>query len=456
LKVCLISPPYNSAVKSVVGISSPPLGLAYLASSVRRDHEVRVIDANVLNYSMDDVRRELKNFYPDVVGITSVTPSIPKAYEVARIAKSVREDCKVILGGPHASFLPEQTLKECKDVDVVVKGEGEETFAELMEAFEGKSNLNRVRGLSFREDGKIIDNEPRAFIKNVDDIPFPSMDLLPMDKYRSNGVKYTTMLTSRGCPFNCSFCSSSRLFGGHWRGRSPENVAEEIKLIYEEYKIRNIEFIDDTFTLNQRRAEKICDEIVKAGLDISWGASSRVDTLSRRLAEKMKKAGCWILFLGIESGCQRILDAIGKRITIDQAKKAVKIVKDAGIQVLGSFIIGFIQDTVETIENTIKFAKSLNLDYAEFSILTPYPGTPIYDYALENNLLMTNNWSKYTATEPVVKVKGVSERQLRNLFQKAYLSFYLRPVTVWKWLKNRQFTLIKSGFKAAVNYLTEK
>jgi radical SAM superfamily enzyme YgiQ (UPF0313 family) len=456
MKVCLISPPYNSAAESVVGITSPPLGLAYIASMLRQNHEVKIIDSIILNYTLRDIEKELQTFNPDVVGIASVTPSIYEAYKVAKIAKKVREDCIVVLGGPHATFMSRQTLEECKYIDIIVKGEGEETTKELIESIEKGAPLNKVRGITFREKNEIIDSEPRPFIKNIDDIPFPSRDLLPMHLYKFNGVRYTTMLTSRGCPFKCSFCSSSRLFGGYWRGRSPENVLEEMKIIYEEYNIKNIEFIDDTFTLDQERAEKICDGIIKQGWDISWGASSRVDTLSKKLVEKMKKAGCWILFLGIESGSQKILDAIGKRITIEQAKEAVKIIKDAGIQVLGSFIIGFIQDTKETIKETIKFAKSLNLDYAEFSILTPYPGTPIYEYVEKNSLLLTKDWSKYTATEPIIKIDGIPEKQLKRFFKEAYIDFYLRPRIALKWLKNKQFSFIKSGIKAAINYLGGK
>jgi radical SAM superfamily enzyme YgiQ (UPF0313 family) len=453
MKVCLISPPYNSAVKSVVGVSPPPLGLAYIASMLRQSHEVKIIDSNILNYTIGDVERELRSFNPDVVGITSVTSSIYEAYKVAETAKRIREDCIVILGGPHASFMPRQSMEECKYIDVIVRGEGEETARGLIENIEKGSSLNEVRGITFRRGNEVIETEPRSFIKNIDDIPFPSRDLLPMHLYKFNGVKYTTMLTSRGCPFKCSFCSSSRLFGGYWRGRSPENVLEEMKIIYEKYGIRNIEFIDDTFTLNQERAEKICDGIVEQGWDISWGASSRVDTLSKKLAEKMKKAGCWIIYLGIESGSQKILDAIGKRITLEQVRKAVKILKDSGIQVLGSFIIGFLQDTKETIKETIKFAKSLNLDYVQFSILTPYPGTPIFDYAKRNNMLLTEDWSKYTAIEPIVKIGEVSEKEVKALLRKAYITFYLRPRIVMEWLRNKQFSFIKSGIKAVVNYL---
>jgi len=453
MKICLISPPYNSAVKSVVGVSSPPLGLAYIASVLKQNHEVKIIDSNILNYAIEDVERRLRSFNPDVVGITSVTPSIYEAYKVAEIAKKVREDCKVILGGPHATFMPRQTMEECKYIDIIVRGEGEETIKELIKNIEKGTPLNEVKGITFREKNKIIDTEPRPFIKNIDDIPFPSRDLLPIHLYKFNGVKYTTMLTSRGCPFKCSFCSSSRLFGGYWRGRSPENVIEEMKIIYEEYGIKNIEFIDDTFTLNQERAEKICNEIIKQGWDISWGASSRVDTLSKKLVEKMKKAGCWIVYLGIESGSQEILNAIGKGITLEQVKKAVKILKDVGIQVLGSFIIGFIQDTKKTIKETIKFAKNLNLDYAQFSILTPYPGTPIFDYAKKNNMLLTENWSRYTAIEPIIKIKEVSEKEIKALLKEAYITFYLRPRIIIEWLKNKQFGFIKSGIKAVISYL---
>jgi len=453
MRVCLISPPYNSAVKSVIGVSSPPVGLAYLASILRKEHEVKIIDSITLGYGLEDLRRELRSFYPDIVGITSVTPSTPQAYAVAKITKEVREDCTVIMGGPHVTFLPKRTLEECEHVDIIVKGEGEKTVEELTKAIENGESLEKVRGIAFRRGNQIVENETMPFIKNIDEIPFPSRDLLPMDKYQFNGVKYTTMLTSRGCPFGCSFCSSSRLFGGYWRGRSPENVLEEMRVIYEDHKIKNIELMDDTFTLNQKRAEKICDGIIKRGWDIAWSASSRVDTITKKLAEKMKKAGCWVIYLGIESGSQRILDSIGKRITIEQVKKAVKIVKDTGIQVLGSFIIGFPEDTHQTIKQTINFAKSLNLDYAQFSILTPYPGTPIFDFATKNNLLLTSDWSKYTVIDPVMKIKGVTARQLKSLLQKAYISFYLRPKIVFKWIRNRQFIFIKNGVKTVINYL---
>jgi radical SAM superfamily enzyme YgiQ (UPF0313 family) len=262
-----------------------------------------------------------------------------------------------------------------------------------------------------------------------------------------------SVISSRGCPFRCYFCASSRIFGGYWRGRSPRNVVEEIKLIHDKFGVKNIEFVDDTFTLNERRVEEICDEILRERLDISWGASSRVDSVNRELAEKMRRAGCWVVYLGIESASQEILDATGKRITMNQIAKAVRILKEAGIQVLGSFILGFPEETIETAEQTITLAKKLDLDYAQFSILTPYPGTPLYEYAKQNNMLLTRDWSKFTAIEPVMKLKNITPTQLKSLLEKAYLTFYVRPKMLWRLFRQKQFYIIKRTIKAVTKYL---
>lgn len=400
------------------------------------------------------MRAEIENFSPDVIGITSVTPSMPQAYAVAHMAKEILEDCTVVIGGPHASFLPIQTLKECGAIDAVVRGEGEKTFEKIVRTVEKGGSLADVRGIVYRRGKKITDTGPEEIFENIDEIPFPSRDLLPLDRYRFENHKYTTMLTSRGCPFGCSFCASSRLFGGQWRGRSPENVLEEIRVVHEDYGIKNIEFIDDTFTLDRKRAENICDGIIHEGWDLIWGASSRVDTLSPQLLMKMKRAGCWLIYLGIESGSQRILDTIGKRITLDQVKRAVRMVKEAGIEVLGSFIIGFPADTEETIKETIQFARKLNLDYAQFSVLTPYPGTLIYDDVVSDQSLLTEDWSRYTAIEPVIRLDNIPPSRLNVFIQRAYMSFYMRPHIIMKWLARGQLTLIRKAVKGAIDYLS--
>lgn len=452
VKVCLVSPPYNSAVKHVVGTSSPPLGLAYLASTVRDMHDVKIIDSSILNYNLEDVKSVLKSFRPDIVGITSATPSIYDAYRVAEAAKEVNDECFVVMGGPHVTFLPEITFQECKSVDVVVRGEGEETFRELVDAIEHGRPLKKVKGITYRKGDKIVSTPPRPYIKDIDVVPFPSLDLLPVERYMLQGVRYLSIISSRGCPFQCSFCVSSRLFGGCWRGRKAENVVEEIKHVHEKYRVKNIEFADDTFTLNGKRVEKICDGILEENLDISWGASSRVDTISRDLAQKMKKAGCWIVYLGVESASQKILDNIGKKVSISQIIRAVKTLKEAGIQILGSFMLGFPEETLESAMQTIIFAKKLDLDYAQFSILTPYPGTPIYEHADKNRLLITRDWSRFNAVEPVMRLKNLSLKQLQSLFEKAYITFYIRPKILWKWIKKKQLHFIKNALKTASNH----
>ena len=232
-------------------------------------------------------------------------------------------------------------------------------------------------------------------------------------------------MSSRGCPFQCIFCSSSRFFGKKYRTRTTKNVVDEMEYLVSEYKPRSIEFSDDEFTLNRKRVEEICDEIKSRGLDIGWACSSRVDTISRSLLKKMKRAGCFLIYYGIESGSQRILNFIKKGIRIDQIVKAVRWTKEAGIKALGSFIIGFPDETREEIEETIKFSKKLNLDYAQFSIATPYPGTELYQIAKRNGLLLTNDWSEYTAARPVMKMRKLSSEELLKIYREAYMKFYL-------------------------------
>ena len=249
MKILLISPPTDSVIKRVIGATGPPLGLAYLASMVKDERDVAIIDSIVENLDFEMVGKKIKKFDPDVIGITATTSMIPDAYKVANMAKEINENVKIVIGGPHVTFLPEKTMEECKSIDFVVRGEGEITFKELMEALEKEKDLDGIKGLTFRKDGRIINNPPRELIKNLDELPLPSYELLPMEKYQADGVKFGVIMTSRGCPFDCIFCSSSLQFGKRWRGYSAERVIEELSILRNEYGRRTIEFLDDTFTL---------------------------------------------------------------------------------------------------------------------------------------------------------------------------------------------------------------
>jgi len=451
----LVSPPTDSVIKRVVGTTGPPLSLAYLASMVRDEHDVLIIDSIAQELTFEDVYAIMKKYDADVVGITATTSMIPDAYKVAKMAKEINENVKVVLGGPHVTFLPERTMEECKSIDFIVRGEGEITFKELIEAIEKGHDFKNIKGLSFRNK-KVTNNPPRELIKNVDEIPMPSYDLLPMDRYKADGVKFGTVITSRGCPFNCIFCSSSLQFGKRWRGHSAERVINELSILRNEYGRKTIEFLDDTFTLVKPRAIDIANKIKKEGLDISWFASSRVDTFSKEIAEAMHKAGAHTVYFGIESGVQKILDFIGKRITPEQSKISVKNAKEAGLHTFGSFIIGFPQETREDINKTLKFSRKVGVDFAQFTVATPYPGTRLWNIALKEKLLTTMNWRKFTTLDPILKLKHFTRQQISRILQLAYIKFYLRPKVLIKDIIQDKGFIIKRAIPHVIKMYAQK
>ncbi|RLI49168.1 MAG: B12-binding domain-containing radical SAM protein [Candidatus Thorarchaeota archaeon] len=452
MKVLLLSPPTTTEIKKVLGIANPPLGLAYLASVVRnKGHDVKIIEAVGENKTFEDIRKEIVRYDPDIVGITATTSMIPDAYIVAKIAKRTRPDAIVVIGGPHVTFVPELTLKECPDIDIVVRGEGEQTFAELLDEVKNHNNYERILGIAYRaRNGTIRLTPSRPLIENIDSIKKPAFDLINWDTYEFSGVRYATIITSRGCPFQCIFCSSSLHFGKKYRPHSVERVLSEIKILYEKYKIREIEFLDDTFTLNRKRAREIAHEIIKEGFDLSWAVSSRVDTFDKLTGEYMRKAGAHTVYFGLESGTQKILDYVGKRITLQQSREAVRIAKEIGLKTLGSFIIGFPQETKDDIERTISFAKHVGVDYAQFTIATPFPGTRLWHEALKNDLLLTNNWRKYTATTAVMKSYHLSPKQIGRLLRSAYASFYLRFGYVLNDIVKHRGVLLRKAIRSLI------
>ncbi len=428
MRILLLSPPTNSAIKSVIGVTGPPLGLAYLASMARlQGDDVKIIDSLAMNYSFDNVASEIKNYDPDLVGITSTTSMMPDAYKVASLSKEYNNNIKVVMGGPHVTFTPELTLTESENVDYVISGEGEIIFSNLLQYLKGKKDIRDINGLAYRNNGIKV-NRPEVLIKNVDEIPMPSIDLLPMDKYTADGKKFGTIMTSRGCPYNCIFCSSSLQFGKIWRGHSTERVMKELERLVYEYNIHEIEFLDDTFTLNMKRAVEISKMIKEEKLDIRWSASARVNLFNDEIAHAMKEGGAHTIYFGIESGNQSTLDFIGKGIKLEQAISSVQKGNDAGLNTLGSFIIGFPNDTVDDVKNTIKFSKKVKVKLAQFTIATPYPGTRLWDLAKLNNLIKTMDWRKYTTLSPVMKLQNFTDETILKWLGKAYMNFYLRPM----------------------------
>lgn len=455
----MISPPAQSVVKQVIGTAAPPLGLAYLASITRElGCDVKIIDSLAEDLTLRDIKAKITKFYPDVVGVTATTSMIYDAYDVAAVAKEVNPNAMVVIGGPHATFMASEILQECKHIDVVVRGEGELTFRELlMKLMKNDWDFRDVLGITYRVNDKVRENPPRPLIQNLDYVPLPAYDLLPMDRYRIGKLKFGAIITSRGCPYTCVFCSSSLQFGKKWRGHSVDRVLEELRILRYEYGRQEIEFLDDTFTLNKKRVLAIAEKIIEEGLDITWSASSRVNTFSREVGSAMNRAGAHTIYFGIESGSERTLEFIDKRITKEQAMDAAKAAKESGLRALGSFIIGFPYETEEDIRATIKFSNKVGVDLAQFTIATPYPGTKLWDLAVKENLLLTRNWRKFTTVDVVMKNLYLTPEKIKKLFLWAYLNFYLNPKRALEDLiKNKGFILrraVPTAFRFLKNSL---
>ena len=448
MKVLLVVPPAQSKVVEIFGTGGPPLNLAYLASALELEgHEVRIVDSLTLGYGLEELAREVRSFDPDVVGITATTPAIYKAYEVAELAKAISPDCKVVLGGPHATFTSPEVLSECPYVDVVVRGEGEVTLCDVVNRLARGSGLKGVLGITHRH-GDTIRYEPaRPMVKDVDALPWPAYHLLPMDKYEFDGVRFGVMLTSRGCPYRCIFCSSSKLMGKVWRARSPEDVVEEARFLSEKYRIKELEFLDDTFTLDMRRAGRIAELLIKEGLDLDWSCSSRANTINERLALKLRKAGCHSVYLGVESASQETLNFLKKGITVRQVLDAFKALRKADLNIVATFILGIPCETKDMMVKTIRFAKKMGPTLAQFTIFTPYPGTEAYEEARRKGLLLTRDWSKYDTLTPVLKHPYLSPGEIRRLLYKAYLSFYASLRFLANALRRRLLPFLVRGIK---------
>jgi len=432
-KVLLINPTFD--VTRQLGelgklyVRARPLGLGYLVAYLEsKGIEARIIDGQVSDLTEETLGQAIQEFSPNIVGITSTTALASAAHEVARWTKNISKDMKVVIGGVHPTVLPEETLED-NNVDVVVRGEGEITFFELVRAFETKTNPPDVLGISFKSNGEVVHNKNRPFIKDLDSLPSVDDHILPRNLYSDYCV-----LTARGCPFKCIFCSSRTLWGTRYRVRSPENVFVEIDSIVNKYNPEQIAFIDESFVIDKERTEEICDMFIERGYHkkMSWICSSRADLVDEPLLEKMREAGCTAISFGIETASQRLLDILKKRTSPQINEKAVRMAKKVGISnVRATFILGIPTETREESLATIKYAKKLPLDSAKFSIATPYPGTELYRIALSEGMDIQKDWSKlhqgvgFSEYDPVWIPKGRDAKELKRLQRRAHLEFYL-------------------------------
>jgi radical SAM superfamily enzyme YgiQ (UPF0313 family) len=366
----------------------------------------------------ENLEDSLNEVAPDIVGVTCVTLTYTNALRVASLVKAINFSIPVVIGGPHVTFTAEETLRNNPQVDVVVRGEGEYAMLELAKKLPSKVKLDSVLGITFRRNGGIIANPPRPLIRDLNALPLPARHLLPMEKYACPG----SLITSRGCPQQCLFCSAGAMSGKRYRLRSPEGVVNEIELLLERYGDSIIYFPinDDTFTCAPRRAEEICQLLGERNLKIKFTFEGQAHTITKDLLEKLREAGCIGFCTGVESGSQRILDLIGKRVTLEQIRQAVRYGNKLGMEmVICSFIIGLPFDTEESVKKTIEFAEELwqlGATSTPFQALIPYPGTNVYEQREKYGLVIhETDWGKYTGLRPIISTKNLTRERIEEL-----------------------------------------
>lgn len=409
-----------------------PLGLAYLASTLEKEgHKVRILDMSLDKDLDSELKRE-----PHVVGFTATTPTIKTVWNLAEHVKT-SSSALIIVGGPHPSALPFESIEKV-GIDVVVVGEGEETLKEICARIEIRKSLEGVKGCVCKENGHVIDNGPRPLIKDIDSLPFPAFHLFNLEKYGNaqpikdykKDARSFYIFTSRGCPYGCIFCSKA-LYGRTFRPRSPENVLQEWQILVDDYKATEIGMQDDIFNFNKERALKICSMIKEQGLDVPWITCNGIRTnhTDYELLTAMKKAGCYRVGYGVESGCQKILNFLQKGQTLELVENAFKVTKKAGLESMGFFMIGNPTETAETIDKTIEFAIKLDPNIAHFTISAPFPGTQLRKLVENNGKLLITDWDEYGILEgkAFFEYGELKSKTVEAKWHQAYRRFYLRP-----------------------------
>jgi anaerobic magnesium-protoporphyrin IX monomethyl ester cyclase len=451
MKITLVNPPYPSNAHSHPPFI--PLGLAYLgAVAEKAGHQVTIIDCQAERLGYDDFHNRISNVASDVVGVTSTTLLYNSAKEILTIAKQAHPGATTMIGGSHVTFWDENALNECPAIDIIVRREGENTFAELLQRLEAGKGFSEVLGITFRDkNGEIIRNEDRPFIHDLDSLPSPAYHLLPTDAFHRMGKTIFPLVTSRGCVQWCDFCSTVRMFGRGYRTRDPKNVVDEMEMLHNKYGESQFTFYDDAFTINRQHTLEMCADIKARKLKVEWDCETRVDAVDKELLEKMRDAGCITVWFGVESGSEKILGKMHKKINREQVRVAFKAAQKAGLMTIASAVIGFPGETEETAWETINFINSLNPDDIGCYIATPYPGTPMYEEVVEKGWLRVTDFNKYDTATPTFETPWLTMEKLREIKYKAHQKFYLRPSYVLKMIR-RGGTYGRSGLKTSAAY----
>jgi radical SAM superfamily enzyme YgiQ (UPF0313 family) len=437
-KVLLIIPPKGEII-DVKQLDSqfPRIGISYIAAYLKQNnHEVKILDCIAQNFDYEVIEHKIKNYNPDFIIAGPYTEEVLRAYKVCEIAKKINSEIITVFGGPHVSAIPYETLEEFPLLDFVIYGEGELNTLNLV----NRENPENIQGLGYRKDGEVIINPPASQIQDLDTLPYPAWDLYPLNEYRGRLTKNFNrkmnipklelpVLSVRGCPSNCNFCF--KVYEG-LRFRDPVKVVDEIEFLVNTYGVTDIFFAEGTFLAKSEHGTKICQEIIKRGLNkkISWVAETRVNAVDEESLKLLKEAGCEELYFGIESGDEEILKNSKKGITFEQMKKAIKLSKKIGIRACCFSIIGHPNETRESINKTVKLLMELDSDVMNISIMMPFPGTKIRELALKgegNYRMLSNDWNTYTKQHGgPLELTNISLKELRKLQSQGYIKYFLR------------------------------
>ncbi len=452
MKFSLINPSPNvelptSEKRKAIG-SWPPLGTLYIATFLKNEgFEVSVLDQSAQSFSVKDTVDWVREEDPDILGFSTLSSSGRTAALIAGEVKKENPNLTTVFGNYHATFNAERILETYPFVDIIVRGEGEYTSLELTECLEKKGNLKKVMGITFRKRKQIVSTPDRPLLKKIDSLPFPNRELLPVE-YHSTIVganiapkRFTSIISSRGCVYRCRFCGCRKFAKNIWRPRSVENILEELRVLVGE-GYRQFLFVDDNFALNQKRAVKLCREIRKEKMDIEWICDSRVDHSSYEMLRETVRAGCIMMYFGIESANQRVLKYYNKQTTPQQAEVAVKNARKAGVDVVvGSFIVGAPNETRQEIQNTLKFAQRLDLDVPQFNILGAFPGTDLWDELTMKGVIDAGKYWETGLCVSEVSPDAVPYEEIQQMIHQYFYDFLLRPsylaAQVMRTLKSR-------------------
>jgi len=430
----------------------PPLGLASIAAALRSagHRDIRILDANVSKNPESDIKKALCEYSPDIAGVSLTTPLLKAALQTARLIKSFRQEIKVVFGGVHPTLFPRE-MAERESVDCVVFGEGEITICELADCFQKDKEPEGTLGVAFKKGGRVIMNAPRPLIENLDTLPYPAYDLLSFSKYhdpQARRAPFSTMITSRGCPFRCIFCDTGVVLGKKYRANSAPRVFEEMMILIREYGIKEIMFKESEFTLDQERVSELCRLLIREKAKVTWSCNGHIGRMKFSMLEDMRRAGCRLIQYGVESGDQKILDILKKGTTISEIIETFEMTRKAGLKTVANLMIGNPGETEESISRTMTLTKRIKADFANIQALTPFPGTELYQMAVQNGWFQEGlDLAGLRSDTFTMNATALTADELRVMFKKAYRSFYLRP----GYILSRLLTLNRNEWK--MNFL---